>query len=101
MNANIDEEYGDEETFSCDHCGARAIYENSVSHMDVRYCASCDAAWRDHFHACAHRWDPEPTHDDFDEPARYCGRCCAVVTDDAAMRLFPLVCDGWADVADA
>jgi hypothetical protein len=88
----------DADLISCDHCGERTTYETSVSHIGVRYCAACDAEWRTNFHACAHQWGTMSPHDDYGDLGRYCGRCCAVVTDDSAMRLFPLICDGWAQV---
>ena len=84
------------ETALCDHCNKRVPIEDTESlGDDCRFCVDCAAEWRREFHACSHDWEPQTIYDDWGDAGRFCTRCGGFVTHDAAMEMFPFVCDGW------
>lgn len=44
------------DTQGCEHCGATVPIEDAVPHVDIYLCSACDAAWRQYFRLCRHRW---------------------------------------------
>ena len=94
--AGADETCDEPEMATCEHCSKEFEFDNAVRHGDCIFCPQCDADWREHFAQCRHDW--EPHSDEYGDAGRYCTNCAGFVCDDVAMSMFPLACDGWADV---
>lgn len=85
----------DDDKWRCDACDWIGPIEQLCQHIDAAFCPTCDRRWREAYAACVHDWDPEPIHNDYGEPGRYCTRCMAFIADEDALIVFPLICDGW------
>lgn len=88
----------DDDNQTCEACRRRFPHERMVSHVDCWMCDECTEARHKEFRACTHHW--EPWEGEW-EPGQYCTRCGHAVEHGDAMLLFPLICDGWVEIAEA
>jgi len=88
----------DDELVMCDRCRKRVPIGDAWFYLEVYFCQACDAEWRRRFAACVHDWDTYPMVDDHGEEGRGCVSCGGFVTNEDAVTLFPLICDGWVEV---
>jgi Zn-finger nucleic acid-binding protein len=83
----------EDDTIGCEWCDWIGPTEQQVHLGDVDVCPECYAKWRKHFETCVHNWTRHS--DDYGDEGQYCPQCGVFVEDGSAMKLFPLICDGW------
>lgn len=89
------------EVLLCHDCDRLCPVEDIISFGDAPQCRACWTHWREYFDECAHDWSTDLARDDHGNNGRFCPRCLGFVSEDNAMALFPLICDGYVEVPDA